>query len=64
MLCIVKKCKRNDNYTAYGFYCTKKEALNPYPSARCLFCTAVFGNSNLTPGNFAQLNRRQKTIEL
>ena len=33
----VKKRKWNDNYTAYRFYRTKEEALNPYPSARCLF---------------------------
>jgi len=25
--------------------------LNPYPSAHCLFCTTVFGNSNLAPGH-------------
>ena len=48
----------SDNYTAYGFYRTKEEALNLYPSACCLFCTAVFGNSNLTPGH---LQRHLKT---
>ena len=57
-VCNVKKRKWNDNYTVYRFYCTKEEALNPYPSARCLFCTAVFGNSNLTPGH---LQRHLKT---
>ena len=31
-VCNVKKRKWNDNYTAYGFYRTKEEALNPYPS--------------------------------
>ena len=57
-VCNVKKRKWNDNYTAYGFYRTKEEALNPYPSARCLFCTAFFGNSKLTPGH---LQRHLKT---
>ena len=49
--CNVKKRKWNDNYTAFGFYRSKKQALNPYPSARCLLCTAAFGSSNLTPGH-------------
>ena len=53
----VKKHKWNDNYTAYGFYCTKG-ALNSYPLAHFLFCTAVFGNSYLTPGH---LQRHLKT---
>ena len=57
-VCNVKKRKWNDNYTAYGFYRTK-EVLNPYPSARCLFCTAVFGNSNLTPGHLQRYLKTQ-----
>ena len=60
-VCNIKKCKWNNNYIAYGFYCTKEEALNPYPLARYLFCTAVFGNNNLTPGH---LQRYLKTNTL
>ena len=29
----------------------KRKVLNPYPPANCLFCTTVFGNSNLVPGH-------------
>ena len=46
-----KKRKWNDDYIMYGFYRTEKEMLNPYPSACCLFCPAIFGNSNLAPSH-------------
>ena len=39
-------------------FVTQKEALNNYPLARCLFCTAVFGNSNLT---LSHLRKHSKT---
>ena len=45
-----KKRKWNDDYIMYGFYRTEKEMLYPYPSACCLFCPAIFGNSNLAQG--------------
>ena len=46
-----KKREWNYDYIMYGFYRTEKEMLNPYPSACCLFCPAIFGNSNLAPSH-------------
>ena len=50
-----KKRKWNDDYIMYGFYRTEKEMLNLVvcfvPSACCLFCPAIFGNSNLAPSH-------------
>jgi len=48
---IAKKCKWHDDCIACGFYHTKEKMLKPYPPANCLFCTTVFGNSNLFPGH-------------
>jgi len=45
----VKKRQWRDDYIVCGFYRIKEEMLNPYPSAHYLFCTTVFGNSNLAP---------------
>ena len=46
-----KKRKLNDDYIMYGFYRTEKEILNPYPSACCMFCPAILGNTNLAPSH-------------
>ena len=52
---IVKKRKWHGDYIACGFYRTKKEILNPYPSAHCLFGTTTFGNSHLAPGQLINI---------
>jgi len=54
---ILKKRKwhDHDDYIACGFYRTKEEMLNPYPSVHCLLCKTVFGNSNLAPEHFKNL---------
>ena len=38
-----KKRKWNNDYIRYGFYRTEEEKLNPFPSACCMFCPAIFG---------------------
>ena len=52
---ILKKRKWHDDYISCGFYGTKEEILNPYTSVHYLFCTTVFGNSNLAPGHFKNI---------
>jgi len=52
---ILKKRKWHDDHITCGFYRTREEMLNPYPSAHCLFCTTVFGNSNLAPGHLKNI---------
>jgi len=52
---ILKKRKWHDDYISCGFYGTKEEILNPYPSVHSLFCTTVFGNNNLAPGHFKNI---------
>ena len=46
-----RKRKWNDDYIMYGFYRTEEEMFNPYPSACCMFCPAIFGNTNLAPSH-------------
>ena len=52
--CIVK----DEAYIAYGFYHTKEETLNPYPSGHFLFYKIVFDNLNLASGH---LKKRVKS---
>jgi len=52
---ILKKRKWHGDYITYGFYRTKEEMLNPYPSAHYLFCTTEFGNSSLAPGHLKNI---------
>ena len=49
---ILKKLKW---HVACGFYRTKEETFNPLLSTHCLFCTTVFGNSNLAPGHLKNI---------
>ena len=58
---ILKKRKWHDDYIARGFYRTKEEMLNPYPSVHCLFCTTVFGHCNLAPGHFKNMKSQRHT---
>jgi len=49
--CNVKEYKRKDAHIAFGFYRTKEQMFNPYPSRHCQFYTDVFGKSSLAPGH-------------
>ena len=69
--CNVKKCKWNINYTAYAVmgFIAQKEAVNPYPLVRYLFCFVlhIFEKSNqldfLLQGKGSDVFQEDSTIE-